>query len=303
VDEGAAGLRATATVTAPGPLVRRLAVVGSGLIGGSLCLAARLRGLAERVMAIDRDPRTLGEAARLGLAHETSADAAAARGAELVVLAVPVGAMAAAAAAVAPHVTDRTVVTDVGSVKAAVLAAVPPRLPHPDRFVPGHPIAGRERSGPAAAAADLFEGALVVLTPPPRTDPGCAALVRGLWSGAGARVLTMDAAEHDRIFAAVSHLPHVVAYALVAAVLDLEGEPGALLPYGGGGLRDYTRIAQSDPTMWRDICLANREPLLKALARFRDALGRLEALIAAGEGEALFEAFARLREARRGMPS
>jgi prephenate dehydrogenase len=262
-----------------------------------------LRGLAEWVVAIDRDRQALEAAGRLGLAHETSADPAAARGADLVILAVPVGAMAEAAAAVAPHVTGGTVITDVGSVKAAVLDAVPPVLPYPERFVPGHPIAGRERSGPLAAEGDLFEGALVVLTPPARTDPGPATLVRSLWAGAGARVLTMEAAEHDRIFAAVSHLPHLVAYALVGAVLDLEGEPGALLRYGAGGLRDFTRIAQSDPTMWRDICLANREPLLAALARFRDALGRLEALIAAGDGGGLSGTFSRAREARRRMLS
>ena len=219
----------------------------------------------------------------------------------MVVLAVPVGAMAGAAASLAPCLTDRTVVTDVGSVKAAVMDAVGAALPHPDRFVPGHPIAGRERAGAAAADADLFEGALVVLTPSPRTDPACATLVRALWSGVGGRVLTMDAPEHDRIFAAVSHLPHVVAYALVGALLDLEANQGPLVRYSGGGLRDFTRVAQSDPTMWRDICLANREPLLEALARFRDALARLEALIVAGDGGGLYRALARVREARGGM--
>ncbi len=295
--------RAVAGVTASAPLVRRLAVVGCGLIGGSLCLAARARGLAERVVAIEGEAAARAEAARLGLADEISADHTAAQGADLVVLAVPVGAMADAAAALAPHLTERTVVTDVGSVKGAVMAAVAAALPHPNRFVPGHPIAGRERSGPAAADADLFEGALVVLTPAPRTDPACVTFVRALWAGAGGRVLTMDAAEHDRIFAAVSHLPHVVAYALVGALLDLEAEQGPLLRYSAGGLRDFTRIAQSDPTMWRDVCLGNREPLLKALGRFRDFLGRLEAQIAAGDGAALFQTFARVREARREMPS
>ncbi len=290
-------------MTAWAPLVRRLAVLGAGFIGGSLCLAARTRGLAERVVAIDRDAGTRDEASRCGLADEITADPAAARGADLVVLAVPVGAMGEAAAAVAPHVTDRTVVTDVGSVKSAVLAVVSPALPYPGRFVPGHPIAGRERSGPGAADADLFEGALIVLTPEPRTDPACATFVRALWAGAGGRVLTMDAAEHDRVFAAVSHLPHVVAYALVGALLDLEANQGPLVRYSAGGLRDFTRIAQSDPTMWRDICLANREPLLKSLARFRHALGLLEGQIAAGDGAGLWQAFARAREARRGMPS
>ena len=290
-------------MTAPAPLVRRLAVLGAGLIGGSLCLAVRARGLAERVVAIDRDATTLSDAARLGLADEIAADPAAARGADLVVLAVPVGSMGEAAAAVAPHLTERTVVTDVGSVKSAALAAVAPALPHPGRFVPGHPIAGRERSGPGAADHDLFEGALIILTPEPRTDPACVTLVRALWAGAGGRVMTMDPAEHDRIFAAVSHLPHVVAYALIGAVLDLEAEQGPLVGYSAGGLRDFTRIAQSDPIMWRDICLANREALLKSLARFRHVLGVLEARIAAGDGPGLWQAFVRAREARRGMPS
>ena len=286
-----------------GPLVRRLVVVGAGLIGGSLCAAARARGLAARVVAVDREEAVRAEAARLGLADEVTGDPAAARDADLVVLAVPVGLLAAAAAAVAPHVDERAVVTDVGSVKEAVLAAVPPALLHPERFVPGHPIAGRERSGPGAADAALFEGALVILTPPPRTDPACVTAVRALWAAAGARVLTMEAAEHDRIFAAVSHVPHVVAYALVGALLDLEAEQGPLVRYSAGGLRDFTRIAASDPTMWRDICLANREPILKALARVRDVLGRLEVQIAAGDGDGLFAAFARAREVRRGMPS
>ena len=290
-------------MTVPAPLVRRLVVVGAGLIGGSLCLAARARGLAEHVVVIDRDAAALVEGARRGLAHEASADPGAARGSDLVVLAVPVGAMGEAAAAVAPHLSEGTVVTDVGSVKGAVLAAVAPALPHPMRFVPGHPIAGREQSGPAAAHADLFDGALVVLTPEPRTDPACATVVRALWAGAGGRVLTMDAAEHDRVFAAVSHLPHVVAYALVAALLDLEADQGPLVRFSAGGLRDFTRIAQSDPIMWRDICLANREPLLKSLARFRHVLGVLEAQIAAGDGAGLLQAFTRARQARRGMSS
>ena len=290
-------------MTTPAPLIRRLAVVGAGLMGGSLCQAARARGLAEHVVAIERDPDALAEVSRRGLAHEASADPGAARGADLAVLAVPVGAMGEAAAAVAPHLGGGAVVTDVGSVKGAVLAAVVPALPDPTRFVAGHPIAGRERSGPAAADGDLFEGALVILTPEPRTDPACATLVRALWAGAGARVLTMDAAEHDRIFAAVSHLPHVVAYALVGALLDLEADRGPLFRFSAGGLRDFTRIAESDAIMWRDICLANREPLLKSLARFRQVLGVLEAQIAAGDGAGLLQAFARARGARRGMAS
>ncbi len=290
-------------MTVPAPLVRRLVVVGAGLIGGSLCLAARARGLAEHVVAIDRDAAARAEGSRRGLAHETSADPGAARGSDLVVLAVPVGAMGEAAAAVAPHLSEGTVVTDVGSVKGAVLATVAPALPHPMCFVPGHPIAGREQSGPAAADADLFDGALVVLTPEPRTDPACATVVRALWARAGGRVLTMDAAEHDRVFAAVSHLPHVVAYALVAALLDLEADQGPLVRFSAGGLRDFTRIAQSDPIMWRDICLANREPLLKSLARFRHVLGALEAQIAAGDGAGLLQALTRARQARREMSS
>lgn len=290
-------------MTTPVPLVRGLAVVGAGLIGGSICLAARARGVAEHIVAIDRADAVLAEAARRGLADAISGHVLAARGADLVVLAVPVGAMGEAAAALAAHLTERTVVTDVGSVKGAVLAAASGALPWPERFVPGHPIAGREYSGPGGADADLFEGALVVLTPVPRTDPASSTLVRAFWAGLGGRVLTMDAEEHDRVFAAVSHLPHVVAYALVGALLELEAEQGPLVRYSGGGLRDFTRIAQSDPTMWRDICVANREPLLQAVARFRDFLGRLEAQIAAGDGAALFEAFTRVREARRRMPS
>jgi len=281
------------------PLFRRVAVVGVGLIGGSLAAACRKRGLAEALVGFDRDPDALQEALALGLVDEGSESAAAATaGADLTVLAVPVGALEEVAAAVAPAVGPAAVVTDVGSVKGVLVNRVEARLPA-GRYVPAHPIAGRERSGPAAASASLFEGARCVLTPTPRTDRQSLARVRALWEEVGALVETMEPEEHDAVFAAVSHLPHAVAYALMNAMLDLKADGRDVLPYSAGGLRDFTRVAASAPTMWRDIFLANRAALLDPLRRFRAALARLEAALAAGDGAALWAECDRARRVRR----
>lgn len=282
-------------------LFRRVAVVGVGLIGGSLAAACRKRGLTERLVGWDADGSALQEALALGLVDEAApAAAAAAAGADLAVLAVPIGALEAVAATIAPALAPEALVTDVGSVKGSLVGRLEALLPA-GRYVPGHPIAGRERSGPAAASASLFEGARCILTPTARTDRQALGRVRRLWEEVGAVVETMDPETHETVFAAVSHLPHAVAYALMNAMLDLKAEGRDVLPYSAGGLRDFTRVAASDPTMWRDIFLANRAALLEALRRFREALARVEAAVAAGDGASLWAECDRARRARRDL--
>jgi cyclohexadieny/prephenate dehydrogenase len=280
-------------------MIERLAILGVGLIGGSLALACRERGLARTIVGANRSAEAREATRRLGMVDATTADPAeAVREADLVVLAAPVGALPDLLRAAGPGLGPAAVITDVGSVKGALVAALEALTPPWRAFVGGHPIAGGERSGPEAARADLFVGARCILTPTPRTDPAALHRVEALWTAVGARVLRMDPAWHDELLAAVSHLPHVVAYALMAALLEEEAAGRELLRFGGGGLRDVTRIASSDPTMWRDICVANRAAILRALGRFRAALDLLEAAIAAADGPALSAVFARAKAGR-----
>jgi prephenate dehydrogenase len=281
--------------------VARLAIVGLGLIGGSLALAAREAKIPGRLLGVDRDPAHRQAARRLGIVDEVAGDLAALREADLVVLAVPVGAICALLPDVAACVGRECLVTDVGSVKAPIVAAGDATFPD-GRFVPGHPIAGRERSGPEAARPDLFAGAACILTPGERTRGDAAAQVEGLWRAVGCRVLRMEAAWHDDVFAAVSHLPHLVAYGLMDAVLRMERGPERI-SFAAGGLRDFTRVAASHPEMWRDIFLMNREPLRRALAAYREALDRLEAAMQSEDGEAVLRLLAQARVAREEMPS
>jgi prephenate dehydrogenase len=276
------------------PLFQEMAIIGVGLIGGSLGLAAKKTGLVGRVVGVSRNPANRQAALERGLVDRATPDLAAAlRDADLAVLAVPVHGITSLLPEVARQVKGDCLVTDVGSVKGPILAAGDAAFPD-GRFVAGHPIAGREKSGPTAARAELFEGANWILTPSPRTCPEAAARIAALSRGVGARVVTMEATWHDEIFATVSHLPHLVAYALMDAVVGMEGD-GERLRFSAGGLRDFTRVAGSDPLMWRDIFLMNRDPILRVLAAYREALGRLEAAIRAGDGEALV---ARLNQAQ-----
>jgi prephenate dehydrogenase len=280
-----------------GPLFREMAVVGVGLIGGSLALAARKAGLVETVTGVDADPTHREVALATGMvdrvAGELTADLARAG---LVVLAVPVAEIVALLPEVARRVTDGCLVTDVGSVKGPILAAGDAAFPD-GRFVAGHPIAGQERSGPAAARPDLFEGANWIVTPSPLTKANAVERVSALWRGVGSTIVTMEAGWHDEVFAAVSHLPHLVAYALMDAVLGLPlGEER--LGFAAGGLRDFTRVAASHPLMWRDIFLMNRDPILRVLAAYREVLAALEGAIRDGDGEALAARLARARVAR-----
>jgi prephenate dehydrogenase len=281
-------------------LFGRLTVAGVGLIGGSLALAAREAGLVGEVVGVGRSAANLRVARARGIVDRVETEpAAAVAGADAVVLAAPVGACAALAAAFRPHVAPGTLLTDVGSVKASLVSALEARWGEPGAVVGGHPIAGSEAAGAGAARADLFRGRLCVLTPTPRTRPDALARVRALWEGVGARVEEMDARVHDEILARVSHLPHLVAYALVDALAGVRIEGRPVLHYAGGGLRDTTRIAGSRAELWRDIALANAGSLRAAIAEFRAALDRLDALVAAGDGAGLEAALEAARAVRR----
>ncbi len=276
------------------PLFRQMTVVGVGLIGGSLALAAKEAGVVETVIGVGRSAASRAIAMSRGLVDQVAADlASGVRNADLVVLAVPVHEIVRLLPEVARLVGPACLVTDVGSVKRSILRAGDSALPD-GRFVAAHPIAGKEQSGPAAARGDLFRGANWVLTPGERTRPEALELVAGLCRAIGATVLHMDALWHDEVFATVSHLPHLAAYALMDTVLATErGEER--IRFSAGGLRDFTRVAGSDPVMWRDIFLMNREPLLEVLAGYQEALERLAKAIREGDGAALE---ARLLQAR-----
>ncbi|TCJ11728.1 prephenate dehydrogenase/arogenate dehydrogenase family protein [Parasulfuritortus cantonensis] len=280
-------------------MIGRLAVLGVGLIGGSLAAAAKRAGVVRQVVGYGRSRDNLAEALALGLIDEVAdSPEAAVTGADLVLLALPVGAMAAVFGRIAPHLGPDTLVTDAGSTKQDVIAAARAGLgAGAARFVPGHPIAGAEKSGAAAARADLYVGRNVILTPLRENAATAVTTVAELWRACGARVGEMGAAEHDRIFAAVSHLPHLAAFALVD---ELAGRPEAELYFrhAGSGFRDFTRIAGSSPVMWRDIALANRQALvaeldayLSRLSAYRDALG-------AGDTDTLMQSFTRASAAR-----
>lgn len=280
-------------------LIDKLVIIGVGLIGGSFALALREAGAAGEIVGVGRSAANLEEALRLGVINRIAPDAAeAVRDADLVMLAVPVGQMAALMQQIAPCLGAHTVVTDAGSTKGDVVALARRHLPqHLASFVPGHPIAGAEKSGVGAADAGLFRGRQTVLTPLPETDAGATELVLNAWQACGARVAEMTPENHDRIFAAVSHLPHLLAFALVEDMASrANGEE--LFSFAAGGFRDFTRIAGSSPEMWRDIFLANREPLLDELDVYRAQLDRLRAMLEQGDGAALEKVFSHARAAR-----
>ncbi|GBD42715.1 Prephenate dehydrogenase [bacterium HR40] len=282
---------------------RRIALIGIGLINGSLALALRRRGAVEEIVACARREETRARALELGLCHRAVADPAhAVEGAELVVLGVPPGSMGTVAKAMVPGLDPRAIVTDVGSVKAQIVHDVMPHLPTPSLFVPGHPVAGTEHSGPDAAFETLFQGRRVILTPIEDTDPEAVQRVRGMWELTGALVDTMTPEHHDRVLAITSHLPHLIAYTIVGTVADLEKQTQSeVFKYAAGGFTDFTRIAASDPTMWRDVFLNNREAVLEMLGRFTEDLVRLQRAIRWGDGDTLFELFSRTRAIRRAV--
>ncbi len=280
-------------------MIRRLAILGVGLIGGSLARALRDAGHVQEIVGYGRGLANLQRAVELGVADriETS-PASAVRDADMVVLATPVGGMDALFKAIAPYLATDAVVTDVGSVKGAVVTAARAALAGKfSDFVPGHPIAGTERSGVGASFASLYVGRRVALTPLPETRPEALARVRAMWQAAGADVVTMSVEHHDQVLAATSHLPHLLAYALVD-MLARQEDSREIFSFAAGGFRDFTRIASSDPVMWRDISLANRDAILAMLKRYRSALDELIKAIGAGNGTPLHELFARAKAAR-----
>lgn len=286
-----------------GPLFDAIALIGAGLIGSSLARAVRRHGLARRIAACAKSDATLARMRELGLADLATRDpAAAADGADLVVICTPIGTNGAIARAIAPVLKPGRIVTDVGSVKQAVIAAVAPELPAGVHFVPGHPLAGTENSGPDAGFATLFENRWCVLTPPAGTDPGAVDRVAELWRRVGSSVDVLDAAHHDRVLAITSHLPTLIAFNIVGTVADLENSTRSeVVKYSASGFRDFTRIAAQDPIMWRDVYLHNREAVLDMLQRFSEDLARLQRSIRWGEGEALEDLFRRSRDLRRNV--
>ena len=277
----------------------KLVVYGVGLIGGSFALGLKAAGAVERVVGVGRSRTNLEEARRAGVIDRIDTDDEhALAGADLVLLAMPVGQMGPVMARIAPFVGAATIVTDAGSTKRDVVALARKHLPRSfARFVPAHPIAGAERSGAAAARADLFRERHLIITPQAETDAQAIDRVRSAWEICGMRVSIMDADAHDRALAAVSHLPHVLSYGLVH---ELAGRPDAerLFALAAGGFRDFTRIAASSPEMWRDICLSNRDLILEDLGRYGAALERIMALLRAGDGPQLEKLFAEARAAR-----
>ena len=282
---------------------RRVVMLGIGLINGSLAAVLRRQGAAGEIVACARAERTRARALELGLCDRAEAEpAAAVAGADLVVLGVPPAAVGEVAAAMRPGLPADAIVTDVSSIKAQIVRDVVPHLPTPALFVPGHPVAGTEHSGPDAAFATLFERRRCVLTPIEDTDPVAVDRVRAMWELAGSSVDVMTPEHHDRVLAITSHLPHLIAYTIVGTVADLEEEARTeVFKYAAGGFTDFTRIAASDPTMWRDVLLGNREAVLEMLGRFTEDLVALQRAIRWGEGQTLFDLFERTRALRRGV--
>ena len=281
----------------------RLALIGIGLIGASIALASRKASTVGSIAISTRSPATLKRAEELGLGDAYFADPAeAVRDADCVIICVPVGACGAVAEAIGPHLKPGCVVSDVGSVKAAVVRAMAPHLPAHVNFVPGHPIAGTEHSGPDAGFAELYQNRWCVLTPTPGVDPDSVDKLARFWRAMGANVETMSAEHHDLVLAITSHLPHLIAYNIVGTASDLEsGIRSEVLKFSASGFRDFTRIAASDPTMWRDIFLANKEAVLEMLGRFNEDLSTLTRAIRNGDGDTLFDLFTRTRAIRRSI--
>lgn len=285
------------------PLFSTIALIGIGLIGSSLARVIRRENLAEQIVVSTRSTETLERAIALGLGDEYFADAAeAVRDADLVIVSVPVGASGAVAQAIAPALKPGAIVTDVGSTKTSVIAQMAPHMPAHVHFIPGHPIAGTENSGPDAGFAELFENRWCIFTPLPNTDETAFEKLKTFWRRCGANIDVMDAEHHDKVLAIVSHLPHIIAYNIVGTADDLETvTKSEVIKYSASGFRDFTRLAASDPTMWRDVCLYNKEAILEMLARFSEDLAFLQRAIRWGDGQKLFDLFTRTRAVRRSI--
>jgi len=284
-------------------LYDRVALIGLGLIAGSMSLAMRRAGLAGEIVGYSRSEGTRDTAREIGLCDRIEDTAAAAvAGADLVVLCVPVGAMGAVAAEIAPCLEPGATVSDVGSVKRAVIEAVAPHLPDSVHFVPAHPLAGTEHSGPRSGFAELFDNRWCLIVPQEGADRAAVDRLEALWQGMGALTDEMDADHHDLVLAVTSHAPHLIAYTMVGVADDLgRVTDSEVIKYSAAGFRDFTRIAASDPTMWRDVFLNNREATLEILGRFTEELFALQRAIRTGDGDHLHQYFTRTRAIRRGI--
>jgi cyclohexadieny/prephenate dehydrogenase len=283
------------------PIFDTVAIIGMGLIGSSIARAARETGAARRIVAADRSPEVAARVAELGIADESGTDAAGAVGdADLVIICAPVGVNGSISQAIAPHLRPGATISDVGSVKGAVVRAVQPHLPAAAHFVPAHPVAGTEHSGPDAGFASLFRERWCILTPPEGTDAAAVAQVRAFWEALGSKVEEMTPEHHDLVLAVTSHIPHLIAYNIVGTADDLaQVTQSEVIKFSAGGFRDFTRIAASDPTMWRDVFLHNKDAVLEVLGRFQEDLFSLQRAIRWGEGDKLFDLFTRTRAIRR----
>jgi cyclohexadieny/prephenate dehydrogenase len=285
------------------PLFKRIALIGFGLIGGSIARAVRAQGLASEIVTSARSEKTRARVAELGVVDqvlETNAEAA--KDADLVILCIPVGACGPVAEEIAPFLKPGAIVSDVGSVKGAVAREMAPYIPQGVHFVPAHPVAGTEHSGPDSGFAELFINRWCILTPPEGTEPAAVEKLRTFWAGLGARVEIMTPDHHDLVLAITSHLPHLIAYTIVGTADELaQVTSSEVIKFSAGGFRDFTRIASSDPTMWRDVFLNNKEAVLEMLGTFNEDLSKLTRAIRRNDGEALFEHFSRTRAIRRGI--
>jgi cyclohexadieny/prephenate dehydrogenase len=284
-------------------IFERLALVGIGLIGSSVAHAARRAGAAEHIAGYSPDAAELERARAAGFADSLHGDLAeCVQGADLIVLAAPVGAFGEIAKEMAGALKPGATVSDVGSVKTAVLRDVGPHIPAGVHFIPAHPIAGTEQSGPEAGFAELFDGRWCILTPPEDTDAEAVERLKAFWRALGSQVDVMDARHHDLVLAITSHVPHLIAYNIVGTADDLSAvTQSEVIKYSAGGFRDFTRIAASDPTMWRDVFLNNKDAVLEVLGRFSEDLSALQRAIRWGDGDALFNLFTRTRAIRRGI--
>jgi cyclohexadieny/prephenate dehydrogenase len=285
------------------PPFQKIALIGFGLIGGSIARAARAQGLAGEIVTTARSAKTRARVTELGIVDrvvETNAEAA--KDADLVILCIPVGACGPVAEEIADYLKPGAIVSDVGSVKGSVVRDVAPHLPAGVHFVPAHPVAGTEHSGPDSGFAELFINRWCILTPPERTDPNAVERLRTFWAALGAKVEIMTPDHHDLVLAITSHLPHLIAYTIVGTADELgQVTSSEVMKFSAGGFRDFTRIAASDPIMWRDVFLANKEAVLEMLGTFNEDLSKLTRAIRRGDGEALFEHFTRTRAIRRGI--
>ena len=285
------------------PLFEKAAIIGCGLIGSSLLRVARRNNLARKLVAADVSEPVCARVSELALADVSTTDiASAARGADLVILCVPVGANESVARQIGPELASGAIVSDVGSVKGAVLAALAPHMPAGVHLIPAHPVAGTEYSGPDAGFATLFLNRWCILTPPPGADEAAVKKLSEFWTAAGSNVETMSSEHHDLVLAITSHVPHLIAYNIVGTAADLElVTQSEVIKFSAGGFRDFTRIAASDPTMWRDVFLNNKDAVLEILGRFTEDLSALQRMIRWGDGEGLFRLFTRTRNIRRSI--